>query len=201
MLKTMTRAAAAAATALMLGACAQTGSLGDILGGVLNSPNGGQQVSATVSGVDSRAQQVFLRQQDGSILAVSYDSRTQVVYQNQNYSVTSLENGDQVTVRIQSSGNNTYYTDYIQVNQSANTSGTVNSGSGQLYSMSGNVRQVDRTNGWFTIDTQNGTVTVQMPYNPRSTDLNKFNSLRSGDYVQLQAYYLSSSRYQLASFY
>lgn len=198
MLKSMTRAAAAAATALMLGACAQAGTLGDVLGGVLNSPNGGQQVSATVSGVDSRAQQVFLRQQDGSILGVSYDSRTQVVYQNQNYSVTSLENGDQVTARIQSTGNGTYYTDYIQVNQSANA----NTGSsGQLYSLTGNVRQIDRTNGWFTIDTQNGTLQISLPYNPRSTDLNKFNSLRSGDYVRVQAYYLSSSQYQLASFY
>ena len=63
------------------------------------------------------------------------------------------------------------------------------------------MRQIDRTNGWFSMDTQNGTITIALPYNPRTTDLNRFNNLRSGDYVQVQAYYLSSSRYQLASFY
>ena len=188
--------------ALTLGACAQAGSLGDVLGGVLNAP-GNNQVSATVSGVDSRSQQIFLRQSDGSTLAVTYDNRTQVVYQNQNYSVTSLENGDQVTARLTNNGNGSYYTDYIAVDQSVSTNGSVyNGNSSQLYSLSGNVRQIDRTNGIFVVDTQNsGQITVSMPYNPRSSDLTRFRNLRVGNYVQFQAYSLNNARFELASFY
>jgi hypothetical protein len=199
----LTRAVTAGAVALTLGACAQAGTLGDVLGGVLNAPTGGNQVSATVSGVDTRSSQLFLRQSDGTTIAVTYDNRTQVVYNNQTYGVTSLENGDQVTARITNNGNGNYYTDYIQVTQSvSSTNGGSNTTNGQLFSMSGNVRQVDRTNGWFTLTTQNnGTITVTMPYNPRSTDVNRFNNLRSGDYVQIQAYYLNSSRYELANFF
>ena len=204
----LTRAVTAGAVALTLGACAGAGgTLGDVLGGVLNAPTGGNQVSATVSGVDTRSQQIFLRQNDGTTVGVTYDNRTQVVYQNQTYAVTSLENGDQVTARLTNNGNGNYYTDYIQVNQSVSSNTSTNGGyntgnNGQIFSINGNVRQVDRTNGWFTLSTQNhGTITVTMPYNPRSTDVNRFNNLRNGDYVQIQAYYLNSSRYELANFY
>ena len=198
---TLRKSGLAALLAIALGACAQAGTLGDVLGGVLNAPTNQNQISATVQGVDTRSQMIFLRQSDGSTISVGYDNRTTVSYQNQTYAVTALENGDQVTARIQNTGNNTYYTDYISVTSSASSNNTSTS-SGSLYSLSGSVRQIDRTNGWFTLDTQNsGTVTISMPYNPRSFDLNKFNNLRSGDYVQLQGLYLNQSRFELRQFY
>ena len=198
---TLRKSGLAALLAITLGACAQAGTLGDVLGGVLNAPTNQNQISATVQGVDTRSQMIFLRQSDGSTISVGYDNRTTVSYQNQTYAVTALENGDQVTARIQNTGNNTYYTDYISVTSSASSNNTSTS-SGSLYSLSGSVRQIDRTNGWFTLDTQNsGTVTISMPYNPRSFDLNKFNNLRSGDYVQLQGLYLNQSRFELRQFY
>jgi hypothetical protein len=190
------KGASAALLALSLGACAQAGALGDVLGGVLNAPS--NQLTGTVTGVDSRNQALFIRQSDGSTITVMYDNRTQVVYQNQTYSVSSLENGDQVTARIQNNGNNQYYTDYVQVNSSVNTNGT---SSNSLYNLSGNVRQVDLANGWFTMDTNNGLFTISMPYNPRTTDLNRFRSLRSGDYVSLQGVQLNSTRFELRQFY
>lgn len=193
----VTRTVAAAGFALSLGACAQMGGIGDVLGGVLNAPS--NQLTGTVQGVDSRNQVLFIRQSDGSTVSVRYDSRTQVVYQNQTYSVGSLENGDEVTARIQNNGNE-YYTDYVQVNASVNSGGMNNSGA--VYNLSGTVRQIDITNGWFSLDTQNGgMITVSMPYNPRTTDLNKFRSLRSGDYVSLQGVQLNQSRFELRQFY
>ena len=181
-------------------ACSSAGTLGDVLGGVLNSP-GSQQVSGNVQGVDTRSQMVFLRENNGSTLSLRYDSRTEVVYQNRTYSVTSLENGDQITARIVDNGNGNYYTDYIQVNTSASNNGGYDNETGAVYNLSGTVRQIDSYNGWFTMDAQNSRITVQLPYNPRSTDLTRFRSLRSGDYVQLQALQISSSRFELRQFY
>jgi hypothetical protein len=195
-MKTLSRTFALIA-AVGLGGCAQAGTLGDILGGVMNAP--AQTVAGTVQGVDTRAQQIFIRTSDNQTVAITYDDRTDVVYQNQNYPVTALEAGDQVNLRIQSTTNGGYYTDRIDVTSSASSSGSNNA---NVQSIQGTVRQVDLTNGAFTIGTNNqGVLTVTLPYNPRSSDLDRFRSLRSGDYVRLYGVYLTNSRVELRQFY
>jgi hypothetical protein len=183
------------AVALLPGGCSQAGSLGDILGGVLNAP--AQTVAGTIQGVDTRAQQVFLRTSDNQTVAMAYDDRTDVVYQNQTYPVTALESGDQVSVRFQSTSNGGYYADRIDVTSSV----TSNTG-GNVQSVQGTVRQVDLGNGAFTLSTSNqGLLTITLPYNPRSSDLDRFRNLRSGDYVRLYGVYLNNTRVELRQFY
>ena len=185
--------------ALALGGCAQAGSLGDILGGVLNAP--AQSVGGTIQGVDTRAQTIFVRTTDNQTISIAYDDRTAVVYQNQNYPVTALEQGDQVNVRITQTSNGAYYTDRVDVTQST-TSGTGSNNNDNIQQIQGNVRQIDLSSGRFTISTNNqGTVTVSMPYNSRSQDVDRFRSLRSGDYVRLYGTYVSSTQVQLVQFY
>ena len=154
----------------------------------------------TVLAVDTRSQYVTLQDQNGQAISLAYDNNTRVTYNNQNYAVTSLERGDQVTANVQQSNNNSsYYTDLIQVNSSVN--GSVNSGSGNVQAFDGTVRSVDTQNGWFTIDTNNGRYTVSMPYNPRTQDVNTFRSLRNGQYVRLYGVYLNNARVELRQFY
>ncbi|MFN2637445.1 MAG: hypothetical protein ABR585_10495 [Gemmatimonadaceae bacterium] len=178
-------------------ACSSLGGLGNVLGSVLGG--GGNQVQGTVMAVDTRSQQVAIQQSDGQSVYLQYDSQTRVVYNNQNYSVTSLERGDQVTANVQQTNNNSYYTDVIEVNQSIRGGSTSTSGNVQAFE--GTVRQVDYQNGWFTFDTNNARYTVTMPYNPRTNDVNTFRSLRNGQYVRLYGTYLSNSRIELSQFY
>src|SRR5689334_18964846 len=191
------RGAAAALVVASLGACA--GNLGNILGGVLgNGTAGSSQLSGTIRSVDSRYQQISIQTSNGQTVPVSYDNQTQVVYQNQNYSPTALEYGDQVTARIQANGNS-YYTDYIQVDQSVNGTGSVSSGNVQQ--LQGTVRDIDRRNGIFTVDVGNyNTITVTLPYNTSSNDVNRFNNLRSGDFVRFYGVYTGQSQVQLRQF-
>ncbi|HEY2065033.1 MAG TPA: hypothetical protein VGG84_03670, partial [Gemmatimonadaceae bacterium] len=178
-------------------ACSSTGGLGNILGGVLGGQ--GNQVSGYVQGVDTRNRQIAVQQSNGQTLWVAFDNNTQVAYNNQNYPITALENGDQVTANIQDNGNGAYYTNYIQVNQSVRGSGSAN---GSVRSLQGNVAQVDRSNGWFTIDASNyGRVQVVLPPQMSRADLDRFNNLRSGDYVRLYALPVGGSRMQLQQFY
>jgi hypothetical protein len=129
---------------------------------------------------------------------VSYDNQTQVVFQNQNYSPTALENGDRVTARIQANGNS-YYTDYVQVDQSV--TGSANGSSSNVQLLQGTVRQVDRRNGVFTVDvSNNNTLTVTLPNNLSSNDANTFNNLRSGQFVRFYGTYLNNSQVQLRQF-
>jgi hypothetical protein len=70
-----------------------------------------------VRSVDTRSQQINIQDNSsGQSYWVQYDNRTQVIYRNQVLAPTSLRQGDNVTARIQNNGNNSYYTDYVQVN-------------------------------------------------------------------------------------
>lgn len=196
-LKRFASIAIAAATITTVTGCANTGGLGDILGGVLGGGAQNGQVTGSVQSVDTRNQIVNLRQSNGSNVALSYDNQTQVVYQNRNYAITDLEAGDQVTATVQSVSGG-YYVSRVDVNQSATTGTTT----GNTQSLQGTVRQIDVTNGWFTVQTSNsGTVTVTMPYNTTRADQTTFQNLRSGDYVRLYGTYLNSSRMELVRFY
>lgn len=194
----MKQVAAATLMAVTAGACAGN-QLGNILGGVLGGGAQSSQLSGTIRGVDTRAQQIAIQQSNGQTVPVYYDNQTQVVYQNQNYAPTALENGDRVTARIQANGSQ-YYTDYVQVDQSVNSS--VGGSTGNVQLLQGTVRQIDVRNGVFTVDVNNNaTLTVTMPYNPTTSDVNRFNALRSGDFVRFYGTYLSSSQVQLRQFY
>lgn len=210
-IRTARRAAAVASVLIAASACSQLGGLGSVLGGGMGQPQTGQ-VSGTVQTVDTRSQQIVLTQTNGQQIALLFDQQTQVTYQNRNYAVTNLERGDQVTARVQQSNNGGYYTDLVQVDQSVSSSnsgvparvGGANGGANgeQVQSFQGTVRQVDRNNGWFTLDLGNyTTVTVALPYNPSRNDQNRFQSLRTGDVVRLYGVFLNNSRVELRSFY
>ncbi len=193
-----------------VGAC-QSGGAGGGLGSILGSVLGGQQqgqtqqIDATVRGVDTRSQQLTLQQTNGQNVGVLFDNNTQVVYQNRNYPVTSLENGDRITARLQPSQNGGYYADLITVTQPVNGSaGTVNNGNtnNNVQTLQGTVRQVDRNNGLFTVETSpNVVLTVSMPYNAGRNDAARFQNLRNGDFVRFAGTYLNTSRVQLTQFY
>jgi hypothetical protein len=201
------RVAASALLATALSGCSSMGGLGNVLGGVLNQGSGsGNEVSGYVQGIDTRSRQIGIQQGNGQTVAVSYDNQTQVVYQNQNYPVTALENGDQVTLRIQPMQNGGYYTDLVQVNQSVSGSrgsgGTSGTYGGNLESIQGTVRGIDQSNGLFALDVNNGNrVTVQLPSNLSRSDYNRFQNLRNGDVVRFNGVYLNNSRVELRQFY
>src|SRR5688572_30830358 len=192
------RGCAALVSIIGVGACSQAGQLGEILGSVLGG--GGGQVAGTVRGVDTRAQQLSLQQSNGQTVALAFDNQTRVVYQSRVYSVTSLENGDQVNARVQQLQDGSYYTDSVQVTQPVNSS-TTGSGGGQVQLLQGTVRQIDGNNGLFTVETGNGVVlTVSMPYNASNADRSRFQNLRSGEFVRFYGVYVTNTRVELRQF-
>ena len=196
------RIGAAAFAAMTIGGCSQAGSLGNVLGSVLGGQGGGQQVSGMIQSVDTRYQRINLRQSNGQTLALGYDSQTQIVYNNQNYGVTSLEYGDQVTARVQSTQNGAYYTDLVQVDQPVNGSNTSSPNNAQLQTLQGSVRRVDQANGWFELNASgNVNLVVSMPYNTSRADQQRFQNLRIGDVVRFTGIYLNNSRVELRQFY
>jgi hypothetical protein len=194
------RRAAITLALLGVGACSSTGGLGSVLGSVLGQQQG-TQVSGTVRRVDTRSQSIQIQQSTGETMYVLFDNQTQVVYQNRNYPVTSLENGDQVTARLQPNNNGGYYADLVQVDQSVNNGGNTTN-SGNVQTLQGTVRQIDRNNGWFTVETgPNVLLTVSLPNNTSRADSDRFRNLRNGDVVRFYGAYLNQSRVELRQFY
>ena len=201
------RRAAGMAALAALAACSGAGTLGNVLGSVLgggaSGASGANQLSGTVQGVDTRSQVIGLQASSGQSVNILYDNQTQVVFNNQRYPVTSLDRGDQVTARIQNT-NSGYYTDLVQVDAPVQGS-TSNGGAvatGTVQTVDGTVRQVDPQKGLFALDVSGGSrVIVSMPYSASRADMNRFQSLRAGDYVRLAGVYLNASRIELRQFY
>ena len=206
----ITRAAGGALLALTLAlvpAACNSPQLGSVLGSVLGQGQA-NQVSGAVLGVDTRSQQLQLQMTNGQTVTLGYDQNTTVTYQNQQYQVTNLERGDQVTVAVQDAGNGSYMATTIQVDQSVssgtNGGGVYNGGAGSanVQSFQGVVQQVDRNNGLFSVDVGNGVgITVSLPYNVTRNDQNTFQNLRIGDRVRFYGTYLNNSRVELRQFY
>ncbi|HET7231158.1 MAG TPA: hypothetical protein VFJ16_14190 [Longimicrobium sp.] len=195
--------------------CSQLGGLGNVLGGVLGGPNAGSgsgnEVYGTVRYVDTQRQMLQIQTQNGQTGNVYFDQNTQVVYQNQRYPVTALEQGDQVGLRVQQTQNGQYYTDYISVTQSVqetnggynnntNNGGYNNNTSGYTQA-EGRVTFVDTQRGQFGLTTNRGTLTVVMPYQSNSAAATRFRSLRQNDYVRVEGQLVSNGRLELSRFY
>ena len=195
------RLAVAVMTAAVVAACSTAGQIGEILGGVLGG--GGNMVSGAIRGVDTRNQQISLQQSNGQSVALSYDNQTKVVYQDRLYSVTNLENGDQVNARVQQMQNGGYYVDSVAVTQpvAGSTTGNPTGSTANWQSLQGTVRQIDRNNAVFSIDAGNNvTLTVTMPYNATTTDATRYNNMRVGDYVRFYGVYVTTTRVELKQF-
>lgn len=185
------------------GACSQLGSVGDVLGGVLGTGNNGtSEVSGEIRGVDTRNQVIQIRLSDGRTGEVMYDANTRVVWQNREYPATSLEAGDGVTMRLQQDANGRLYTDYVTVTYDGSPDNGTGTGTvGGVYSLSGSVGMVDHTRGTFELrQSGSATLLMTMPYDATTGERNRFQQLRTGDWVNVTARQISETRFELDTF-
>ena len=165
------------------------GGLGDVIGG-------SNSVYGEVRSVDARRGRIQVREQHGRNQTVRFDNRTQVVYQNRRYPVSSLERGDQVQMRVQYDRNNTAWADRIEVRSARRADrrddrrndrrddrsvwGT------RVQRLDGRVEAVDARRGYFTLNqNRGGRVVVYLPRNARREDVRRVERLRRGERVRV----------------
>jgi hypothetical protein len=187
------------------GGCAQAGALGDVLGGVLN-PQGGNEamLQGDVQFVDTNRQYLQVRATNGQMANVRFDNRTQVVYQQRAYPVTALERGDEISLRLQQTQQGELYTDQILVTRSVQEISGVSGGNTsnrQYMQLTGYVGQIDSQRGMFLLRAQDGSsLWVALPYNTSSTNVSRFQRLRTGDSVRVGGYMIANDRLELETF-
>jgi hypothetical protein len=198
------RRAALAIALLALPGCA-AGSLGQVLGGY-GLPGLGRSIDGRVGYVDSRYQQIQIQPSNGRTVTLDYDSRTEVVYGNQRYSVRNLERGDYVRARIQEDNRGRAYVDRITVQQSVRDNRSRSRNDGRYgnrarQTFQGRVGAVDLQRGYFQLQERNrGSYRVAMPFRPSSRDLNRFRRLRRGDNVRIEGVLVDNGRIELYRF-
>ena len=151
--------------------------------------------------MDTRNQQIQIQTTDGRTGYINYDSNTRVYYNNQQYNVTSLERGDLVAMTVRTTNNNQIYTDQITVTQSAqDRTGTGTIDNSGLQRLEGAVGVIDRTRGVFELRSGGTTIMVSLTYNATASVRDRFNRLRSGDYVRLEGRWVGQSNLQVERF-
>jgi exosome complex RNA-binding protein Csl4 len=181
---------------LALTGCDELARIGD-LG---NYGSLGSDLVGEVENVDTRAREIQIRTDSGRTSVVRYDDRTQVIYQQRNYSVANLEPGDYVAARVQQDRNGQNYTDTITVREGVQDRGNKR-GSGRLDRIEGRVEYVDERRGTFELrDSRNRLIVVAVPFNAPGSVMDRFNRLRTGDFVRIEGRAAGSDRFDLENF-
>jgi hypothetical protein len=152
--KTLT---AASFALVLLAACGSTG-LGDVLGGG-GSNQQAYEIRGVVDSVDMNSRSIYLTNVSGltSMLSsgnrtarVYYDEQTSVAYQNRSYRPQDLERGDEVTIRVDESGNQLVAN---QINVTYDAGGGSNGSQSSSYStIRGTVNYIDTSRHTIELD-------------------------------------------------
>ena len=182
--------------ALALTGCDELARVGD-LG---NYGSLGSDLVGEVENVDARAREIQIRTDSGRTSVVRYDDRTQVIYQQRNYSVANLEPGDYVAARVQQDRTGQNYTDTITVREGVQDRG-IKRGSGRLDRIEGRIEYVDERRGTVEVrDSRNRLIVVAVPFNAPGSVMDRFNRLRTGDFVRIEGRAAGSDRFDLENF-
>jgi exosome complex RNA-binding protein Csl4 len=186
--------------ALALTGCDELARIGD-LG---NYGSLGTDLIGEVENVDTRAREIELRTDSGRTSVVRYDDRTQVIYQQRNYSVANLEPGDYVAARVQRDRDGQDFADTITVRESVQERGGSRSsgrGNRRLDRAEGTIENIDPRRGTFEMrDSRDHLVLVSVPFNAPRSVIDKFNNLRTGDHVRVEGRAVGADRFDLENF-
>jgi hypothetical protein len=201
----------ALATVLVTAAGCGPGMMEDVLGGVVypdRYPDRGSYVSdirGEVSGVDTRSRRIHVRERNGRGVTAYYDGRTRVEYRGRDYRVSSLERGDEVSIRVRRDGNR-YYADHVYVRESVRDRGGWDRdrrGDERRYvrRVEGRVQSVNVRQGRVDVRADRGGRTVvSLPRDASRSTIERFHRLRRGDYVRMDVVPTGRDRAELYRF-
>lgn len=224
-MKTMVRSMVRIALGVVLvaGAACAPGMMEEVLGDVVYPGGGvyGSDLRGEVRSVDTRSRRIEVRARDGRGVTAYYDGRTRVEYRGRGYGVSSLQRGDEVSMRLRRDRGRYLYADHIYVTESVRDRGGWGRDdrgrdgdrgrddrgrrdrdawreSGRLY---GTVSSVDERRWRFEVRGDRGErVWVSVPSDLARGTTDRFRRLRRGDRVDLSVRPLSDDRAELRRF-
>ena len=149
--------------------------------------------------------EIRVRTDDGRDYVMTYNiNGTRVTYHGWAYTVEDLESGD--LIAFQTASRNRSYVEAIRVQDpvQARTGPTIARPfppPPRSNFIEGTVERIQYDMGVFDVRTRTGElVTVSIPYNARTPDVDNFRRLRTRDYVRLEGQFVNRDNLQLYSF-
>jgi hypothetical protein len=163
------------------------------------------EIRAEVVEVDRGRREIRVQTDSGRRQVVAYDiDRTRVIYHGWDYTVDHIVAGDVIAYRQLARDRGFVETIRIQEPvQARTTTGAASRSPPRAGNdvVEGTVERIDPRLGVFDIRPRSGrTVTVSVPYNARTADVDYFRSLRRGDHVRVEGEFVNPDNLQLLSF-
>ncbi len=162
------------------------------------------EIRGEVTQIDPGRREVLVQTDDGRRQVLPYDiNGTRVVYHGRDYTIDSLESGDIVAFRFPYRSS---YVDTIRVQEPVQArAGTTLAEREPLPPRStvieGTVERVQPNLAAFDVRARSGRmVTVSIPFNARTADIDSFRRLRTGDYVRVEGEFVNPENLQLLAF-
>jgi hypothetical protein len=160
---------------------------------------------AEVVEIDRARRELRVITDDGRSRVLAYDPNTKVIYHGWDYTVDHLEAGDRIAYTL--APRDSRYASVIRVQE------PVQARAGRTIArpvspppprsdvVEGTVERINYELGVFDIRDRNGRmVTVSIPYNARTADVDNFRSLRRGDHVRVEGEFVKPESFQLLAF-
>ena len=170
-----------------------------------NTRLGPAEIEAEVVEIDRANREIHVVSERGRNRTLPIDlDRTLVTYHGFDYAVSSLEAGD--LIAYQSVPRDRGYLESIRIVepvQARTGSGFMRPAPGipRTDVVEGRVQRIEPDLGVFDLQPRVGdSVTVSIPYNARTADIESFRRLRRGDYVRVEGRFVSPDSLQLLSF-
>jgi hypothetical protein len=160
---------------------------------------------AEIDRVDTSSRQIHLRLEDSRHRVVGYSAAARAVYHGREYPIAHLESGDKVSLQVKQDSRGNSYTDLVRVHESIRDRNPDRGASARpataMQTVDGRVEHVNLQQSSFELSDQSRqSFVVSLPDNARRSDLDRFRSLRAGDYVRVEGRFTSSDRFELQSF-
>jgi hypothetical protein len=153
-------------------------------------------ITATVNGVDTKLEEIYLRASGNQHYVVNYTKDTRVSDRGRSFSVAELRVGDQVRVDLRENTGRRLYADRIRRESAGATNSTVG-----IRTVEGTVERIVPERGFLELRVLNGDLlTVYVPESTSTTTRDRFDRIRVGDQVRLEGERLSEDRLELVVF-
>ena len=162
----------------------------------LDAPDPPRTITATVNGVDTKLEEIYLRASGNQHYVVNYTKDTRVSDRGRSFSVAELRVGDQVRVDLRENTGRRLYADRIRRESAGAANNTVG-----IRTVEGTVERIVPERGFLELRVLNGDLlTVYVPESTSTTTRDRFDRIRVGDQVRLEGERLSEDRLELVVF-
>jgi hypothetical protein len=164
----------------------------------LDAPDPPRTITATVNGVDSVLEEIYLRASGNQHYVVNYSKETRVSDGGGSFPVADLRVGDQVRVDLRENTGRRLYADRIRLE--GKNSDSVSSAIG-IRTVEGTVERIVPERGFLELRALNGAlVTVYVPEWTSSSTKERFKRIHVGDRVRVEGERLGDDRLELLAF-